>query len=243
MDDSVNTTESEQLKALSDDETIVDKYKESDGEMDNNDGGEEINVTVSKVENDKVVFSVDVDEEESQKGTSSETEDSIENQDADGDNAILQAVEVAAGETHQANDQEEIKSDNDSSGVLNKPPLPHRTLGAQQIDLMFFHFTCTLTTIKVELSRSSMMQDEIARKKFNSLSERQLYREVKDAHIPFIEWPSWIKTRYTTMYVQALSESDMKRKKASEIERLGGNSPPVSGMQRLFSFFRRGSAT
>ena len=122
------------------------------------------------------------------------------------------------------------------------PPLPKRTLVSQQIDLMFFHFTCTMTTIKVELSRSKAMQDDIAREYYNALGERQMYNEATADGIPFTEWPGWIRSRYTSLYVQALSEAQEKRRLAQlALAARQGDAPPgPSPVQRLFGFFRRG---
>ena len=99
-----------------------------------------------------------------------------------------------------------------------------------------------MTTIKVELSRSKAMQDDIAREYYNALGERQMYNEATADGIPFTEWPAWIRSRYTSLYVEALGAAQEKRRLAqlAEAARRGDAPPGPSPVQRLFGFFRRG---
>ena len=120
------------------------------------------------------------------------------------------------------------------------PKLPKRP--TNDIDLMFFHFTCTMTTVKVQLSRNKAMRDDIAREKYNAIQERTMYTEAIRDNIPFTEWPSWIRSRYLSEYVQALSEYEEKHGGAGGG---GGGASALSGaagrspVQRVFGWFKR----
>jgi hypothetical protein len=99
-----------------------------------------------------------------------------------------------------------------------------------------------MTTVKVQLSRNKAMRDDIAREKYNAIQERTMYTEAIRDNIPFTEWPSWIRSRYLSEYVQALSEYEEKHGGAGGG---GGGASALSGaagrspVQRVFGWFKR----